>query len=240
MNSKEFLEKLDGLLQGIPEEERAEALCFYSEYFSEGGPEQEQAILQELVSPEHVAAAILQSLPDTAQASPKTAAEVPEEVAEVPASELSAIPVPVYSQRRGDSSFAASRPPERDSSNQQKSNHVLLILLLAVITSPIWLSLLSSLLGILVAVLVTGLSLIVAGVFTVFAPPVVLLLNLGTFASIGIGSNLMGLGLVFLTMALGLLLAGVGGFLLFWLFPLLIKAGKKLFDLIRGKRGGIA
>lgn len=239
MNSNEFLKKLETLLQGISEEERSEALRFYSEYFSEAGPEQEQAILKELVSPEHVAAAILQSLPDSAKADAQQAAEVPEKVAELPASELSAIPVPVYRQHQG---YTPPNPEPATYSAGKRGKSgttTLLLVLLVVLTSPIWLGLLAGLFGILVGILATGVAFLVAGVITAVASPVVLLLNLKVIATLSLGSNLMGLGLILLSMALGLLMTGAGGFLLFWVVPAAVRLVKKLVCALVGKRGGV-
>ena len=59
MTREEFLQRLDkALLAQVTEEERTEAIQFYEEYFSEAGPEQEEAVLAELGSPEKVAAII--------------------------------------------------------------------------------------------------------------------------------------------------------------------------------------
>lgn len=58
MNRKEFMERLEALLGVIPEEERREALQFYTDYFEDAGEENEARVIEELVSPEKVAAVI--------------------------------------------------------------------------------------------------------------------------------------------------------------------------------------
>ena len=58
MMKQEFLQRLNRLLADVTQEEREEALRYYEEYFDEAGPEQEQAVLAELGSPEKVAATI--------------------------------------------------------------------------------------------------------------------------------------------------------------------------------------
>ena len=63
MTKQEFLEQLQGLLADVTEEERAEAIRFYEEYFDEAGPEQEEHILSELGSPQKVAAIIRANVP---------------------------------------------------------------------------------------------------------------------------------------------------------------------------------
>ena len=48
MNRKEFLEKLEGLLSGLPESEREEALMYYNDYFDDAGPENEAAVIRKI------------------------------------------------------------------------------------------------------------------------------------------------------------------------------------------------
>lgn len=59
MNRKEFMNKLTKLLKKLPEEHKREVLEFYEEYFDEAGAENEKSVLEELKSPEHLAAKIL-------------------------------------------------------------------------------------------------------------------------------------------------------------------------------------
>lgn len=58
MNRTEFIKRLEELLQDIPAEEREEAVQYYQNYFDDAGPEHETEIIQELESPEKVAATI--------------------------------------------------------------------------------------------------------------------------------------------------------------------------------------
>lgn len=62
MNKQEFMLRLEALLEGIPEEEKREALAFYTSYFEDAGEENEEKILRELESPEQVAATIRANL----------------------------------------------------------------------------------------------------------------------------------------------------------------------------------
>lgn len=62
MNRAEFLRKLEQLLMNIPAEERRDALQYYEDYFEDAGPEREQEIMKELVSPEFVADTIIEGL----------------------------------------------------------------------------------------------------------------------------------------------------------------------------------
>ena len=56
MNRIEFMEALSGLLQDIPEEDRMDALKYYNDYFDDAGAENEKNVIDELESPEKVAA----------------------------------------------------------------------------------------------------------------------------------------------------------------------------------------
>lgn len=58
MNRDEFLERLEYLLQDIPEEEKREALDYYRDYLEDAGPENEQKVLEGFGSPEQVASMI--------------------------------------------------------------------------------------------------------------------------------------------------------------------------------------
>lgn len=58
MSYEEFMKELEGLLAGVPEEEKEEALQYYSDYFADAGKENEGQVLAELGSPQKVAALI--------------------------------------------------------------------------------------------------------------------------------------------------------------------------------------
>ena len=59
MNRAEYMAALRRALSVLPEEERANALRYYEEYFDDAGPENEAKAAQELGDPEKVAAQIL-------------------------------------------------------------------------------------------------------------------------------------------------------------------------------------
>lgn len=58
MNRKEFMDRLAYLLQDIEDIEREEAIQYYNDYFDEAGKENENQIIEDLGSPEKVAAII--------------------------------------------------------------------------------------------------------------------------------------------------------------------------------------
>lgn len=55
MNKIEFLSQLEQCLQGLPFEERLEALNYYKGYIEDAGPERETQAIEELGSPESIA-----------------------------------------------------------------------------------------------------------------------------------------------------------------------------------------
>lgn len=62
MNRQEFMERLENLLQNIPEQERIEAIQYYNDYFDDAGKENEQAVLEALGTPAQVAENIKRDL----------------------------------------------------------------------------------------------------------------------------------------------------------------------------------
>ena len=58
MKREEFLKQLEQLLDGISEEEKADALAFYRSYCEDAGEENEESVIAELESPEKVAQSI--------------------------------------------------------------------------------------------------------------------------------------------------------------------------------------
>lgn len=62
MNRREFMNRLEYLLQDISQRERIEALAYYNDYFDDAGEENEQEVISSLGSPEKVAETIKEGL----------------------------------------------------------------------------------------------------------------------------------------------------------------------------------
>lgn len=58
MNKEAFIRRLRELLAGLPQNEAAEAIQYYEDYFADAGEENEAKVIEELGSPEKVAANI--------------------------------------------------------------------------------------------------------------------------------------------------------------------------------------
>lgn len=153
MTKQEFLQRLNRLLADVTQEEREEALRYYEEYFDEAGPEQEQAVLAELGSPEKVAAIIKANVPG------------------------SRIPPRYQTQGAGQAAGAAAgaaqyaNPPQYPGAAQKNDNRTLfwvVVVAAAILLSPLWLSVLGTVLGILAALglLIPGVVLCVLGMVT--------------------------------------------------------------------------
>ena len=56
MNRIEYMRRLAALLQDVPAEERVATMQYYNDYFDDAGEENEEKVIEELGSPEQVAA----------------------------------------------------------------------------------------------------------------------------------------------------------------------------------------
>lgn len=210
MTKQEFLQRLNRLLADVTQEEREEALRYYEEYFDEAGPEQEQAVLAELGSPEKVAAIIKANVPG------------------------SRIPPCYQTQGAGQAAGAAAgaaqyaNPPQYPGAALKSDNRTLFWVVVvagALILSPLWLSVLGTVLGILAAVAITGATLAFSGVAMVIAGIVVVVKGFLTLWT-GVGTALLVAGLGVLDIALGFLVLGIGLallWLLVWLWRMAVR-----------------
>lgn len=210
MTKQEFLQRLSRLLADVTVEEREEALRYYEEYFDEAGPEQEQAVLAELGSPEKVAAIIKANVPGS-RIPPRYQA-------------------PGAGQTAGAAAGAAqyANPPQYPGAAQKNDNRTLFwvaVVAAALILSPLWLSLLGTVLGALAAVVITGAALVFSGALVVIAGVVVVVKGFLTLWT-GVGTALLVAGLGVLDIALGFAMLGVGValfMLLVWLWRMTVR-----------------
>lgn len=210
MTKQEFLQRLNRLLADVTQEEREEALRYYEEYFDEAGPEQEQAVLAELGSPEKVAAIIKANVPGS---------RIPPRYQ-----------TPGAGQATGAAAGAAqyANPPQYPGAAQKNDNRTLfwvVVVAAAILLSPLWLSVLGTVLGILAAVAITGAALAFSGVAMVVAGIVVVVKGFLTIWT-GVGTALLVAGLGVLDVALGFALLGIGLallWLLVWLWRMAVR-----------------
>lgn len=62
MNRFEYMRRLEALLSDISPSEKEEALTYYNDYFNDAGQENERQVIEELGSPEQVAAGVKEGL----------------------------------------------------------------------------------------------------------------------------------------------------------------------------------
>lgn len=211
MNKQEFMARLESLLDGIPEEEKKEALAFYTSYFEDAGIENEESILKELESPEQVAETIRANLGENVKADKSDASGAAEQEGESYHSATD----------QGYTGNDTWRPGEMQSGGGTDSSRILLIVILAVITSPIWIGVLGGIFG------------VVCGIF--FGTLGVMLgCLIGGAAAFGIGISLCAGGLFaagIVTMGASMLLIAIG-LLALLLFVLI--CGRFIPWLVRG------
>lgn len=132
MRKDEFLIRLEQLLYDIPKEERDEALEYYRNYFDDAGIENEAAVLEELGSPQKVAAGIREG------------------IAAPGGSSLEHPPLFVEKtkERSGDGRNWKSTFKDMD-----RQTRIILAVILAVFTLPIWSGIAAGLLGLVMGVI---------------------------------------------------------------------------------------
>lgn len=175
MNREEFLGQLENLLQDISEEERVEALTFYRSYFEDAGENKEEDIIKELESPEKVAESIKADL--AGEGGTTGSAWNSGAAYEKNTSNSNA-----YNQNYGygaNQQFSqqeyaqnVNQTIQNLSGNEKKEKNttaIVLGIIVAVITSPIWLSILAVVASLVLAVLACVFSVVVAVVAVIGA-----------------------------------------------------------------------
>ncbi len=239
MSRKEFMEQLEKLLMDIPQEERVEALSYYNGYFEDAGVENEENIIRELESPEKVAKII------------KADIGVDEEMEYT---ETGYEDTRFHQQEEiiKNSKTTEQKAEYQDTcyekagffEGEDRTLKIVLVVLVAILTCPIWIAALGSLIGVICGVLGTAFGIAVAGVAVVFALYVVgftfLGVGIGMFGMANVPAGIGLLGASMITLALAVL-GTVGCVWLFGAFlPWLIKEIGKLFRRLFRKRRTVA
>lgn len=151
MNRREFISRLESLLWDISPTEREEALQYYNDYFDDAGPENEQAVIKALGNPEKVAETIRRELPreENIRKAPFSDRElVPYEKTE---SEKTESERREYGGRESwDGQYAGSGSvyePQREKEKTMSGGAMTLLIVIAVLSAPIWLSVVLGFLG---------------------------------------------------------------------------------------------
>ena len=64
MTSEEYLKQLEKYLRKLPQSDYEDAMEYFTEYFADAGPENEQAVIKELGTPKQAAAELMRNLLD--------------------------------------------------------------------------------------------------------------------------------------------------------------------------------
>lgn len=227
MNRQEFMRRLEQLLEGIPEEEKREAIAYYTSYFEDAGEENEAKIIRELESPEKVAATIRADFPGCN--SSETASSGNQQNYNGASQSMGQQNYNGASQNMGQQNYNGTVQKEDNT-----TRNILLIILL-VLTSPIWG-------GILVTIGVTLVG-IIGGLFGIAVGCVI-----GGIAVVGVAITILVTGAIslgFISMAAGLLMLAIGlcaaGLLVLVcgkFLPWFVKGIAKLWQSLFKKKGG--
>ena len=225
MKREEFLKQLEQLLDGISEEEKADALAFYRSYFEDAGEENEESVIAELESPEKVAQSIKKNL----------GMEKENGSYGMPADQN-----PEWNKNDDDMFVKSEEVPK-----EKKGGWSAAAIVVVVLTSPLWLTLLLVIASLLLAVVATlfGIAVAVVAVMASLVFAGFLLIGFG-FSTLFTGGVAVGLGLTgagFLVLGLGilavLLVVWVFGVFLPWAVKGIICLCKKPFE---KKKSGVA
>ena len=200
MTKEQFLFQLEQKLLDIPEDERAEAMEYYRDYFSDAGPENEEQVITELGSPDKVAASIKEGL--------RSGRDDAGTVGQPP-------------QTRGTAkSYSEANKGRKQTDSRSKW---ILIILVAIFTFPFWIGIVGALFGILVAIVAVIFSLLVAAVALatvgIVAGVICVIVGIVRFFTGGMVSGLMAVSAGLLVFALGCLCAAALVFVLGQVFP---------------------
>lgn len=219
MSRTEFMQQLESLLQNISPAEREEALQYYNDYFDDAGPENEQDVMDALGNPARVAESIKrdQTINGTVGNSVKH-------------------PIVKRSDLAGGQE--GQNGSTKNATEETPAWQIVLWIILGIILSPIAVSLITGLAGVLFGLVVTWFSLILG--FGVAAFVLVALLFIlgviGVFnlvhaplAGVGlIGGGLICGGIGILFMMLTVALAGI-------VTPAICKGIGQLWRFLKGK-----
>ncbi len=235
MSRKEFMEELKVLLSELPVEEREEAIRYYESYFEEAGAEQEQAVLTELGSAGRIASQIIRDYHMENGGGIYTEQGYAEQEKE------KQTPVRYEEENQKEQAAGESRSQGIYVTNKGLGGGAwVVIILAAVLTFPIWISILGVAFGLLmgffgaavgivcgfgfggIGCIIGGVAAFAVGIFKAFTLPVV-------------GAGLIAAGLLLFGVGC-LMIAAAGGMvrLAIWIVNGLIKFFSRLFH---GKRG---
>ena len=204
MTKEQFLFQLEQKLLDIPEDERAEAMEYYRDYFNDAGPENEEQVIAELGSADKVAASIKEGL--------RSGRDDAGMVGQPPQTRETA------------KSYSEANKDRKQTDSRSKW---ILIILVAVFTFPFWIGAVGVIFGVLVAVIATIFGLLVAAVALaaagLVAGVICVIVGIVRFFTGGLVSGLMTVSVGFLLFAMGCLSTAALIFVLGQVFPWMLR-----------------
>ena len=204
MTKEQFIFQLEQKLLDIPEDERAEAMEYYRDYFNDAGTENEEQVIAELGSPDKVAASIKEGL-RSGRDDAGTVGQPPQTL-------------------EAAKSYSEANKERRQTDYRSKW---ILIILVAVFTFPFWIGAVGVIFGVLVAViaalfglLITAVALAAAGLV---AGVICVIVGIVRFFTVGIVTGLMTVSVGLLLFAMGCLCTAALVFLLGQVLPWMLR-----------------
>lgn len=247
MNKNEYLDRLSRLLADISYEEHEEALSYYREYIEDAGIENEQRVIEELGSPEHLAQEIREGLfkkgePSKRQGEPINAPEVTANDGNGAYSNTEH-----YNNYEHDNSNHYNNYNHAPNAKQEKNKATTILIILAlVLTSPIWFSIvctaISTVFAFIVGIIAATIGIGVAGFVCLIAGIALIISGISAFLSITVfsvsgplaGAALIGAG--FIVLALGILFIVLSVWLCGWALPALVRFIRQTISRISCKK----
>lgn len=235
MRKEEFMRQLETLLADISEEERREALSYYWSYFEDAGEENEERILRELESPKKVAATIKADLRMEQGAESAAYTEHGFEDARFQENhqEIDIKEKPEQEQRSYWEQAKQKFSKGKDGEDEDRTLKIVLIVIGIVLTSPIWLSILSGVVSVIAGLLGAVVGFIAAAFALYIAGGVMFGIGIGEFAVGGIAAGFALLGAALLVWAFAILITvlcvWICGKGLPWFWRAIVKLWKEIF-----------
>lgn len=245
MNKNEYLDRLSKLLADISYEEHEEALSYYREYIEDAGVENEQRVIEELGSPEHLAQEIREGLfkkgePSKRQGEPISAPEVSANNGNGAYSNTE------HSNNHDNTNDYSDYRHTPNAKQEKNKSTTILIILALVLTSPVWFSIactvISTIFACIVGIIVATIGIGIAGFVCLIAGIALIITGISAFLSITVfsvsgplaGAALIGAG--FIVSALGILFIVLSVWLCGWALPALVRFIRQTISRISCKK----
>lgn len=247
MNRIDFMNQLESLLQNISPAEREEAIQYYNDYFDDAGEENEQSVLEALGSPVKVAENIKRDLYGNGYGDEVFRKTIPADKALTEYRQSGTQQDEGCwndtwqnaSQQNESMNTEVSFPKEKGTGTKLSTGMIVLIVVLCLLASPLILSVVSGLLGILVGIVASWFALIVGFGAAAIALLVVMcvLAVVGVvcmFSDVLVGVVMLGAGMIcggigILFLMLTVAMAGI-------VTPAICRGIVSLFRMIKGRR----